>query len=92
MPTSAEETVPLTAEGHRQTQDLVYGAWALMDWTLGAAVERSAAMIDSACAPMDAALAPGDYEVWAMVTVWTGPNINGTPQFFYGGPWPVTIP
>jgi len=75
-----------------QTQDLVYGAWALMDWTLDATVERSAALIDSACEPMDATLPPGDYEVWAMVTVWTGPNTNDTPQFFYGGPWPVTIP
>jgi len=75
-----------------QTQDLPYTALALKNWLLGDAISINSILGDSACEPMDAALPAGDYEVWAMVTVWTEPDVNGAPQFFYGGPWPVTIP
>jgi hypothetical protein len=75
-----------------QTQDMPTTAWALKGWTSGDTVSIIAGLLDSACEPMDAALPPGDYQVWAMVTVWTEPDVDGTPQFFYGGPWAVTIP
>jgi hypothetical protein len=75
-----------------QTQDIPTIAWALKGWTSGDTVSIIAGLLDSACEPMDAALPPGDYQVWAMVTVWTEPDVDGTPQFFYGGPWAVTIP
>lgn len=75
-----------------QTQNLPYGPIALINWTAGQTYPRQAGLIDSACVPMDAALPPGDYEVWPMITVWTSINSDGAPQFFYAGPWPVTIP
>jgi hypothetical protein len=75
-----------------QTQDLPYTAWALKAWDSGDSVRINTGLLDSACEPMDGALPPGDYEVWAMVTLWTEPDVAGTPQFFYGGPWSVTVP
>jgi hypothetical protein len=75
-----------------QTPDIPYVAWALKGWTSGDTVSIHTGLLDSACSPMDGTLPPGDYQVWAMVTVWTEPDVDGTPQFFYGGPWTVTIP
>ena len=75
-----------------QTQNLERLPIALINWTAGSTLAVSGSLLDSACDPMDAALPSGEYDVWGMVTVWTAPSIAGTPQFFYGGPWPVTVP
>ena len=75
-----------------QTQNLPYSPSALLSWGPGQTYVSYGALIDSACDPMDAALPSGDYDVWVMYTVWDGPSRVTAPQFFYGGPWPVTIP
>lgn len=75
-----------------QTQDLPYSARALKAWSAGSTFTMYAALLDSACDPMDADLPPGSYEVWVMVPVWVSSDLSATPRFFYGGPWSVTVP
>jgi hypothetical protein len=87
-------TVTVTRNGVvvGQNQNLPKTPLALIGWAPGQTLESQGALIDSACDPMDAALPAGDYDVWVMYTVWDGPSRIAPPQFFYGGPWPVTVP
>lgn len=87
-------TVTVTRHGVvvGQSQNLPRTPLALIGWIPGQTLVNQGALIDSACDPMDAALPAGDYDVWVMYTVWNGSSRISPPQFFYGGPWPVTIP